>query len=101
MSGESSEELKTAYEELDNAIRKIVTYEGIDGLVTDYMTIAAVQKFDENGTGLSMVARILPEGGTTIPPYRLVGLLDYAKQDLLEDVFSPVTFYPEDGEDEV
>lgn len=100
MSDDNKEELKAAYEELDQAVRKIVTYEGIEGLVTDYVTVAAVQKFDTDGVGLSMVARILPDGGTNIPPYRLMGLLDYAKQDLVDDVFSPITFHPEDEDDE-
>lgn len=77
MSGQSPE-VKAAYEALDAAIRDVVRLEEWEGLVTDRVVVAANQFFDNDGRGMTDVGQLLPDGGNTIPHYRVLGLLDYA-----------------------
>lgn len=73
-----SPELKAAYEALDTAIRDVTRLEEWEGLVTDWVVVAANQYFGDDGRGMTDVGHLLPDGGDTIPHYRVLGLLDFA-----------------------
>jgi hypothetical protein len=71
-------DLKEAYERLDQAIRDVTRLEEWQGLVTDWVVIAANQYFADNGQGMTSVGQLLPDGGDSVPDYRVIGLLDVA-----------------------
>jgi hypothetical protein len=75
---EQSPELKEAYTALDETIREVIRLEGWEGLVTDWVVVAANQYFDDDGRSMTDVGHVLPDGGNSIPHYRILGLLDYA-----------------------
>lgn len=101
MSSEEIDELKAAYAELDHVIRKISVLEGLrDGLVTDWVTIAAVQAYDDEGSMLSTTMRLLPDSGKFVAPYRIEGLLNRAIKEFdLEMNANIVSSYMDDEED--
>ncbi|MEV4975518.1 hypothetical protein [Streptomyces scopuliridis] len=70
--------LKEAYEYLDQAIRSVIRLEEWEGLVTDWVVIAANQYFTDDGRSMTGVGQILPDGGNSVPDYRVIGLLDVA-----------------------
>jgi hypothetical protein len=75
---EQSPELKAAYASLDEAIRTVVRLEEwTEGLVTDWVVMVANQYIDNDGRNVTQVGNLLPDGGNTIPHYRILGLLDY------------------------
>lgn len=89
---EEHDELLEAYEELDLALRKVVTLEGLErGMVTDWVTVAAVQGFDDDGGAHSITLTLSPpiSGGSGAPVYRLVGLLDVALNELRSSISAP------------
>lgn len=71
-------ELKEAYERLDQAIREVTRLNDWEGLVTDWVVIAAHQFYADSGSSMTGVGQLLPEGGDTVPDYRVIGLLDVA-----------------------
>lgn len=81
-----ADELATAYEELEQAIRKVAALEGWQGLITDWAVIAAEQQLDDEGGDVTAVSRILPEGGKRVPYYRVMGLLDYALTGMRNEI---------------
>lgn len=46
------------------------------GILTDWITIAAEQNFDDDGDGTTRIAVFLADG--SFPLYRIIGLLEYA-----------------------
>jgi len=73
-----SPDLEQAYTTLDTAIRDVIRLEGWEGLVTDWVVVAANQYVDDAGRNMTDVGNVLPDGGDFIPAYRVLGLLDYA-----------------------
>lgn len=71
-------ELKEARGRLDQAIRDVIRLEEWEGLVTDWVVIAANQYFDDDGRSMTAVGQLLPDGGDSVPDYRVIGLLDVA-----------------------
>ena len=71
-------DLKEAYERLEQAIRDVARLEEWEGLITDWVVIAANQYFADNGRSMTAVGQLLPDGGDSIPDYRVIGLLDVA-----------------------
>lgn len=88
MTGQSPE-LKDAYERLDQAIREVTRLEEWDGLVTDWVVVAANQYFGDDGHGMTSVGQLLPNGGDTVPVYRVMGLLDFAHSAYKNSVATP------------
>jgi hypothetical protein len=89
---EEHDELLEAYGELDLALRKVVTLEGLEvGMVTDWVTVAAVQGFDNEGEPHSVTLTLSPPvlGSTVAPLYRLIGLLDVALNELRFQISAP------------
>lgn len=72
------QDLREAYERLEQAIRDVTRLEEWEGLVTDWVVIAANQYFADNGRSMTGIGQILPDGGDSVPDYRVVGLLDVA-----------------------
>lgn len=77
-------ELAAAYDRLEAAVKDVASKAGYEGLVTDWVCLAAVQTFDEQGEGWCSVARLLPDG--RIPYYRVLGLVDYAHAGLRSQI---------------
>lgn len=73
-----------AYERLERAIREVAALNEFEGLVTDWIVVAAVQQFGENGEDLTTVARLMPDG--RIPWYRVMGLIDVAHAGMHNEV---------------
>ncbi|MFD9564361.1 hypothetical protein [Streptomyces sp. NPDC059994] len=71
-------ERKAAYQQLEEAIRRVNELEGADGVLTEWVVVTATQSFDGDGDGLTQVGKLLPDGGGQVPYHRLMGLLDYA-----------------------
>lgn len=63
-------------EQLHEAIRAKVASLESGGILTDWITIAAEQNFDEDGDGITRVATFIADG--SLPMYRIIGLLEYA-----------------------
>ncbi|MGW7359453.1 hypothetical protein ACWGI0_23175 [Streptomyces sp. NPDC054802] len=73
-----SPELKTAYERLEIALRDVCLLEEFEGVMTEWIVVAAYQRFDDDGDGLTQIGTIVPSGSGQTPYHRLMGLLDYA-----------------------
>lgn len=96
MSEDKEEELlREAYGRLRDTIAEIVALEGVDvseAMVTDWVTVAAVQGYDEDGEPYSGTITVVPPtlgsyGG--IPRYRVVGLLDVALTEARHPTVAP------------
>jgi hypothetical protein len=90
------EQKADAYKRLDEALREVCRLDGWEGLLTDWVVVAACQSFDANGHSITDVGQVLPGGGGDIPNYRIQGLLDYA----LTGYRAQVGYLPVPGEDE-
>ena len=65
-------------QQLEDAIRNRLAVLGADdGLLTDWIVIAAVQNLDEDGDCITQVSTVFPDG--TMPYHRIVGLIEYAR----------------------
>ncbi|MFJ1993080.1 hypothetical protein [Streptomyces asiaticus] len=73
-----SPELKAAYQRLEDAITDVGRLEGAEGVLTEWMVVTSLQRYDADGDGLTQIATLVPEGGSQVPYHRLMGLLDYA-----------------------
>ncbi len=73
-----TQDLKEAYERLDQAIRDVTRLNDWEGLVTDWVVIAANQYYADDGRSMTGVGQLLPDGGDSVPDYRVIGLLDVA-----------------------
>ncbi|MFJ3278486.1 hypothetical protein [Streptomyces halstedii] len=68
---------KAAYQRLEAAVEEVCRLEGYEGVLTEWVVIAASQRFDEDGDGITQVGTLLPGGGGAIPHHRVMGLLDF------------------------
>lgn len=76
--------LKAADERLDEAIREALAARGYDvGVVVDRFVAVAIQHYDDDGTPISSIARVVP--GEEIPHYRMLGMLDVLATRLRRD----------------
>lgn len=69
---------KAAYRQLEEAIHAVADVEGFEGVLVEWVVVAASQRYDEDGDGITQVGTLLPDGGGAVPYHRLMGLLDYA-----------------------
>jgi len=80
-----SPELKEAYTELEASLEKLLRLRGAEGVLTEYVMLASLQSFDEEGDAVASVMMVLPhEGG--IPYHRALGLVDYTQTVLRAEV---------------
>ena len=73
-----SSELKAAYQRLEAAIDEVTRLEGFEGVLVEWVMVAASQRYDGDGDGITQVGVLLPDGGGQVPYHRIMGLLDYA-----------------------
>lgn len=73
-----SEEKKAAYRKLEEAIHTVAEVEGFQGVLIEWVVVAASQRYDEDGDGITQVGTLVPDGGGAVPWHRMMGLLDYA-----------------------
>lgn len=78
-------ELKQAYKELEAAIDRVLRLRGVEGLLTEYVTLCGVQSIDDEGDTTGSVMMVLPMGGG-LPYHRVMGLLDYTHTVLRAEV---------------
>ncbi|MFJ6559988.1 hypothetical protein ACIQMV_08905 [Streptomyces sp. NPDC091412] len=74
-----SDEKKAAYRRLEEAIEEVCRLEGYEGVPIEWVVIAASQRFDEDGDGITQVGTLLPDGGGQIPYHRVMGLVDFVQ----------------------
>lgn len=78
---------RAAYQRLEQAIADVAAIEGAEGIVTEWVLVAAFQRYegDEHRT---QILRLLPPND--VPYHRVMGLLDYAttlyRHEITEDV---------------
>ncbi|WP_330479930.1 hypothetical protein OG301_38995 (plasmid) [Streptomyces platensis] len=73
-----SPELKAAYQRLEGAINEVTRLEGFKGVLVEWVIVAASQRYDEDGDGITQIGVLVPDGGGQVPYHRIMGLLDYA-----------------------
>ncbi|MER6844797.1 DUF7213 family protein [Streptomyces platensis] len=73
-----SPELKAAYQRLEEAIDEVTRLEGFEGVLVEWVIVAAAQRYDDDGDGITQVGVLVPDGGGHVPYHRTMGLLDYA-----------------------
>lgn len=73
-----SDERKAAYRRLEEAIHEVCRVEDFEGVPIEWVIVAAFQRYDEDGGGITQVGSLLPDGGGQVPYHRVMGLLDYA-----------------------
>jgi hypothetical protein len=71
----SPSEIKAAYERLQAAIVECSRLNDAEGILTDWVVVAAFQRFDGDDHRTAIM-RLLPLDDT--PYHRVMGLLDYA-----------------------
>lgn len=82
--GAVTDEVKAADERLDEAIRGALAARGYDvGVIVDSFVCVAMQHFNDDGTSVSTIARVVP--GEEIPHYRMLGMLDVLATRLRRD----------------
>jgi len=80
----SNEHLKAADSQLDAAIHDALKARGYDvGIIVDRFVCVALQHYDDDGTLVSSIARVVP--GEEIPHYRMLGMLDVLATTLRAD----------------
>lgn len=79
------DQLKAADERLDEAIREALDARGYShlGVVVDRFVAVAIQHYEDDGTSVSSIARIVP--GEEISHYRMLGMLDVLATRLRRD----------------
>lgn len=70
-------ELKAAYQRLEAAIDVVTRLEGFEGVLVEWVIVAASQRYDDDGDGITQVGIVVPDSGH-VPYHRTMGLLDYA-----------------------
>lgn len=77
---------RAAYQRLEAAILEVAQLEGAQGITTDWVVVAAVQRFEDDEQR-TQILRLLPPNDT--PYHRVMGLLDYAhtlyRHEITED----------------
>lgn len=71
-----AEELAAACGQLEEAIREVGQMEGFEGLLTDWVVVAAYQRFEEDGRSVTTIGRLVP--ARELPYHRMLGLLGFA-----------------------
>ncbi|MEU1088977.1 hypothetical protein ABZ401_19440 [Streptomyces sp. NPDC005892] len=79
-------EKRDAYQQLEAAIEEVCRLEGYEGVPIEWVVIAASQRFDEDGDGITQVGTLLPTGGNAVPYHRVMGLLDYVQARMRAEV---------------
>lgn len=74
---EDTDQLKAAYANLEAAIAEAGRLQDFDGLITEWVVVAAVQSYDDDGDVRVQVGTLLPVDGG-VPYHRVMGLLDYS-----------------------
>lgn len=100
-----NEDLKQAYVQLEEAVRKITTMEiAPEGMVVDFAVAVAIVGYDANGNMIDGVEPILPDGGALTPRYRVTGLLKelIVKYDAVAgaDIVDALMFIEDEDEEE-
>jgi hypothetical protein len=72
-------EIKAAYAALDLALRDVLRIQGAEGLLTEWVSLCAIQRYDDDGDALTSITMLLPDGGGQVPYHRLLGLIEYAR----------------------
>lgn len=73
-----------AYERIEDALKLIITEQGRDGLLTDYLILSAVQSYDDEGGLLTNTGwHTNPNNG--VPYHRLIGLIEYNRALMLKE----------------
>lgn len=73
-----------AYERIEDSLKLIITAQGRDGLLTDYLILSAVQSFDDEGNLLTNTGwHTNPNNG--VPYHRLIGLIEYNRALMLKE----------------
>ena len=80
-----TDEQKKAYADLEQAIEVVLRLRGAEGMLVDYVTLAAVQTIDDDGDTAGSVMMVLPMGGG-LPYHRVMGLIDYTQTVLRAEV---------------
>ena len=78
----SNLELKAAYQRLEEAIDAVCRLEEYEGVLVEWGVLAASQRFDDDGDGITQVGTLLPEGGGQVPFHRVMGLVDFVQARL-------------------
>ncbi|WP_405461704.1 hypothetical protein OG786_29550 [Streptomyces sp. NBC_00101] len=82
----SEDPTNAAYRQLEAAVEEVCRLEGYEGVLTEWVVIAASQRFDEDGDGITQVGYLLPSGGGAVPHHRVMGLLDYVQARMRAEV---------------
>jgi hypothetical protein len=83
---EQSPELKVAYGNLRAAVEEVGRLEGFKGVLTEWVVITSLQRYDAEGGGLTQIGTLVADGGGDVPYHRLMGLLDYALTRMRADI---------------
>ncbi|MGY0065235.1 hypothetical protein ACWY4P_53945 (plasmid) [Streptomyces sp. LZ34] len=83
---EQSPELKAAYRRLEDAVSEVGRLEGFDGVLTEWIVITSLQRYDADGDGLTQIGTLVPDGTGQVPYHRLMGLLDYTLTRMRADI---------------
>lgn len=73
----AEDERRAVYQRLEEAVNACARFEGAEGVLTDWTSVYATQRYGDDGDLLVQIGRLTPEG-TGIPYHRIMGLLDYA-----------------------
>jgi hypothetical protein len=72
------------YQKIEDALRRIITAQGREGLLTDYLILSAVQSFDSDGGLLTNTGwHTNPANG--MPYHRMIGLIEYNRELMLKE----------------
>lgn len=72
------------YQRIEDSLRKIITEQGREGLLTDYIILSAVQSFDNDGNLLTNTGwHTNPNNG--MPYHRMIGLIEYNRALMLKE----------------
>lgn len=92
-------EQKQAYAELERAIETVLRLRGVEGILTEYVTLCGVQTIDDEGDTAGSVMMILPMGGG-LPYHRVMGLVDYTQTVMRAEVARNELGARDDDEDQ-
>lgn len=92
-------EQKQAYAELERAIETVLRLRGVEGILTEYVTLCGVQTIDDDGDTAGSVMMILPMGGG-LPYHRVMGLVDYTQTVMRAEVARNELGARDDDEDQ-
>lgn len=72
------------YAKIEEALKRIITAQGRNGLLTDYVILSAVQSIDNDGAMLTNTGwHTNPANG--IPYHRMIGLIEYIRSLMLQE----------------